>query len=102
LSAGKLTTYTDPYTALFRSITFASTVNADDAAVNNRTLTVTAAGGAVTFGDVVGGTQPLADLDVTAATINLNGGTYQIDDQGGKERKSTGLNAVTSEARMPT
>jgi hypothetical protein len=51
------------------NVNFAATIDADNAATQNRTLTVTAGAGTVTFGDLVGNNQPLADLDVTAATI---------------------------------
>ncbi|MBI2987483.1 MAG: hypothetical protein HYY45_12020, partial [Deltaproteobacteria bacterium] len=65
------------------SLSFTSTINADDATANNRTLTITAGTGTVTFGGIVGGTQPLADLDVTAATINLNSTGITVDDGAG-------------------
>ena len=67
------------------NVNFAGTVNADNAATQNRTLTVTAGTGAVTFGGVVGAgvNGALADLDVTAGTINLNAATFNVSDQGG-------------------
>ncbi|MBI2987481.1 MAG: hypothetical protein HYY45_12010 [Deltaproteobacteria bacterium] len=37
----------------------------------------------MTFGGIVGGTQALADLDVTAATINLNSTGVTVDDGAG-------------------
>ncbi|NDH07440.1 hypothetical protein EBX93_16230, partial [bacterium] len=55
------------------------TVNADDAAAYDRTLTVTSTG-TVTLGGSIGASQALADLDITASQINLDGASYQIND----------------------
>src|SRR5207302_1303497 len=70
--------------ALDNNVSFTGTINADDSTTQNRTLTVSTGTGSVTFSGSVGtaANGALADLDVTAATINLNGGAYQIDDQG--------------------
>ncbi len=48
------------------TVLFRQTVNADNAATQDRTLTIDAGGGTVAFFGNVGNTQPLADLDVTA------------------------------------
>ncbi|HEX2824854.1 MAG TPA: filamentous hemagglutinin N-terminal domain-containing protein [Burkholderiales bacterium] len=57
------------------NVTFASTVNADDSSTQDRTLTVNAGSGIVTFGGGVGAgsNAALADLDVNAGSIRLNG-----------------------------
>jgi hypothetical protein len=70
--------------------TAASTINADNAAANNRTLTITAGTGTVTFDGAIGSTQALADLDITAGTINLNNPTVTVNDQGGNTVTFTG------------
>jgi hypothetical protein len=56
-----------------RDITFSGAVSADNSAANSRQLVVNAGGANVTFNGVIGSTSTsvLADLDVTAATINL-------------------------------
>ena len=59
-------------------VSFTSTINADNATANNRTLTVAAGGGTVTLGGAVGDTQALADLDVTAGTTNVNAPTIRV------------------------
>jgi FG-GAP-like repeat len=64
-------------------VTFTGTVNADDAAANDWTLSVTADTGTISFQNSIGNTQALADLDVMAATINLTGPTIQVDDGAG-------------------
>ncbi|MFO0867305.1 MAG: hypothetical protein U0935_00010 [Pirellulales bacterium] len=78
-----LTIDTDGSGAADNGLTFTSTVNAFDSSASNVALTITADGGAVRFDGVVGGAAngSLADLDVTAATIRLNG-NVTIDDQG--------------------
>jgi len=65
------------------NIAFNGAVDADDALVNDRTLAVNAGTGNATFAGDVGATQALADLDVTAATINLDAAALTVDDQGG-------------------
>jgi Dockerin type I domain len=84
------------------SVTFAGTVNADNAVTNDRTLTVNAAGGTVTFGGNVGSTQALADLDVTATTINLNTATIQVEDQGGNTVTFTGAVVLGANVTVDT
>lgn len=75
------------------SVSFSSTLNADNAAGQNRTLTTDAGSSSVTFGGTVGGSQALADLDVTAATINVNG-NVTVDDQGGNTLNWNGAVAL--------
>jgi len=72
------------------NILFSDTINADNAAANNRTLTITAGTGSVTFEGAIGNTQALADLDVTAGTVNLNHPTVTVNDQGGNTVTFTG------------
>jgi hypothetical protein len=72
------------------NVTINGSINADNASANNRTLTVTTGTGTATFGSSIGTTQALADLDVTAATINLNGPIVRVDDQGGNTATFTG------------
>ena len=64
------------------SLSFSSTINADNAGTQNRLLTINTGSGSVTFGGAIGSSHALADLDVTAATINLNA-NVTADDQGG-------------------
>src|SRR5581483_9510791 len=69
------------------NISFAKTIDAD-AAANNRTLTVSAPAGTVTFSGNIGAAQALADLDVTAgpSTIVFNAAAPQsvnVSAQGG-------------------
>src|SRR6185436_584120 len=71
------------------SVSFTSTVDAD-AAANNRKLTITGGTGTATFGNNVGASQALAELDVTAATIALNGGSVDVTAQGGNTATFTG------------
>ncbi|MBI2987482.1 MAG: hypothetical protein HYY45_12015, partial [Deltaproteobacteria bacterium] len=78
------------------------TINADDATANDRTLTITAGTGTVTFGGNIGTTQALADLDVTAATINLAGATVQVDDQGGNTATFTGAVVLQNNVTIDT
>jgi hypothetical protein len=84
------------------NLSFVGTVNADNATANNRTLTVTAGSGATTFGGIVGGTQALADLDVTAATINLNTTGITVDDQGGNTVTLTGATVLGANVAIDT
>ncbi|MEQ8426956.1 MAG: filamentous hemagglutinin N-terminal domain-containing protein [Gammaproteobacteria bacterium] len=84
------------------NISFSSTINADDATANNRTLTVNASAGSAIFGGAIGVAQPLADFDVTAATINLNGGTVRVDDQGGNTSLLTGAVILGSNVTIDT
>lgn|GEM_PF-4754418 len=76
------------------NINFTSTINADNATLNNRALSANANGaggtGTVTFGGIVGGSQALADLDATGATIYLNAATFTINDAGGGTATFTG------------
>ena len=97
LGAASLTIDTDGTND--NNLTFTSTINADNIS-NNRTLTITAGTGTVTFGGNVGATAELADFDVTAATINLNAATFRVDDVGGQTVTLTGavvlgVNTVT-------
>ena len=57
-------------------MSFASTINAINNAASDRALTITAGTGIVTFGGNIGAgaNGALADLDVSAATINVNAG----------------------------
>jgi filamentous hemagglutinin family protein len=69
------------------NIAFGGTIDAD-AAANNRTLSVSAPAGTVTFSGNIGATQALADLDVVAGptTIVFNGAgtqTVNVSAQGG-------------------
>jgi len=84
------------------NVTINGSINADDASANNRTLTIESGSGTVTFGGAVGTTQALADLDVTAATINLNGSTLQIDDQGGNTATFTGAVVLGNNVAIDT
>ncbi|QDT63214.1 hypothetical protein [Calycomorphotria hydatis] len=63
------------------SISFTGAVNADDSSTQDRTLTVDAGTGTVTFGSTVGtgANGALADLDVTAGTTNF-GGNVTVND----------------------
>ena len=85
------------------SVAFNSTVDADNAAVNDRTLTIFGGTGSVTFAANVGATSsPLADLDVTAGTINLNASTYQVDDQGGNTATFNGAVVLGTSVTVDT
>ncbi|NBT90797.1 MAG: S-layer family protein, partial [Verrucomicrobia bacterium] len=84
------------------NINFTSTINADNAAAQNRTLAIAAGTGTTTFGGAVGTTQALADLDVTAATINFNGATVQVDDQGGNTVTLTGATVLGTNVSFDT
>lgn len=84
------------------NISFIGTINADDATANNRTLVANAGAGTATFGGAIGVAQPLADFDVTAATINLNGGTVRVDDQGGNTVQLTGAVRLGSNVNIDT
>src|SRR6185295_7332496 len=86
------------------SVSFTSAVRADDSSVNDRTLTITADGGTVTLGGNVGAgvNGSLADLDVTASTINLNGGTVRVDDQGGNTATLTGAVVLGANVTIDT
>ncbi len=83
-------------------VVFNGTINADNAAANNRTLTVNAGTGTVTFDGAIGNTQALADLDVTAATINLNSPTVTVDDQGGNTLTFTGAVVLGANVAIDT
>ena len=63
-------------------VSFSNSIDADDDTTADRTLTVNADTGTATFGGNIGALAggALADLDVTAGTINLNGGTIKVDD----------------------
>src|SRR5204863_147228 len=71
------------------ALTFSSTIDAD-AAANNRKLAIDTGDAAFTFSANVGASQALADLDVTAATINLNAATINVSEQGGNTVTFTG------------
>ena len=61
-------------------IQFTSTIDADEADANDRALFVTAGLGTATFGGDIGANVPLADLDVTADTINIESSEIFVDD----------------------
>jgi hypothetical protein len=74
----------DTFTSSGGSIVF-NDVDAD-AAANNRALIVNAPAGSATFSGNIGAAQPLADLDVTAASIVFSAGAPQsmnVNAQGG-------------------
>ena len=66
------------------NVTFNGSVNADNAATQNRTLTVTAGSGTVQFTSTLGATQALADFDATGALIRLGGNMTVNDGAGGQ------------------
>ena len=84
------------------NVNFAGTVNADNATTQNRTLTVTSGTGTATFGGILGATGALADLDVTAATINLNTTGMTVDDQGGNTVTFTGAAVLGANVAIDT
>ncbi len=86
------------------NVDITGTIDADDAVGRDRTLTVTAGTGTATFGGAIGtaANGALADLDVTAATINLNGGTVQVDDQGGNTVTFTGAVVLGADTAIDT
>jgi hypothetical protein len=84
------------------NVVFSGTINADNAAANNRTLTVTAGTGTVAFEGAIGNTQELADLDVTAAAIDLNSTLVKVDDQGGNTVTFTGPVVLTANVTIDT
>ncbi|MFM8251744.1 MAG: beta strand repeat-containing protein, partial [Planctomycetota bacterium] len=65
------------------AVTFQGSLNADDAANQNRSLTINSGTGAVTFLSI-GDTQALASLNVTAGSIRLNNATVKLNDAGGQ------------------
>ncbi len=65
------------------AVTFQGSLNADDAANQNRSLTINSGTGAVTFQNI-GDTQALASLNVTSGSIRLNGSTVMLNDAGGQ------------------
>src|SRR5207245_1599295 len=71
-------------------------------ATQNRTLTITAGTGTATFQGNVGTTQALADLDVTATTINLAGATVRVEDQGGNTATFTGAVVLQTDVTIDT
>jgi filamentous hemagglutinin family protein len=87
--------------AVDNNVNFTSTINADNATTQNRTLTVTAGTGTTTFGGIVGATQALADMDVSAGTINLNG-NITVDDQGGNTVIFTGATVLGANVAIDT
>ena len=62
-----------------RLVEFTSTVNADDATANNRTLTINSGSNFIFFDSHIGNLQPLADLDVTA-TVTAVVGNITVND----------------------
>jgi len=84
------------------NVNFAGTVNADNATTQNRTLTVTSGTGTATFGGILGATGALADLDVTAATINLNTTGITVNDQGGNTATFTGAAVLGANVTINT
>jgi filamentous hemagglutinin family protein len=87
--------------AVDNNVNFTSTINADNATTQNRTLTVTAGTGTATFGGIVGATQALADMDVSAGTINLNA-NVTVDDQGGNTVIFTGATVLGGNVAIDT
>jgi autotransporter-associated beta strand protein len=85
-------------------VTFSSSVNADNAATQNRKLTVNAGAGTVLFSGAIGtaGGGALADLDVTAGLIRLAGGSVQADDQGGNTVTFTGATRLDADTSIDT
>ncbi|MFO0905425.1 MAG: hypothetical protein U0939_20620 [Pirellulales bacterium] len=63
------------------NVTFNGAVDADDAINNARRLTIVAGSATATFAGDVGQSAALADLDVTAKTIQLAGGLLRVDDE---------------------
>jgi len=62
------------------NIAFGSTIDADNSAINNRTLTLTAGSGVVSLGGSIGATSALADLDVSGGSIGMAGSILKVDD----------------------
>ena len=62
------------------NITFGSTIDADNSASNNRTLTLTAGSGVVSLGGSIGATSALADFDVSGSSISMAGSILKVDD----------------------
>lgn len=87
--------------AVDNNVNFTSTINADNATTQDRTLTVTAGTGTTTFGGIVGATQALADMDVSAGTINLNA-NVTVDDQGGNTVNFTGATVLGGNVAIDT
>ena len=87
--------------AVDNNVNFTSTINADNATTQNRTLTVTAGTGTTTFGGIVGATQALADMDVSAGTINLNA-NVTVDNQGGNTVIFTGATVLGANVAIDT
>ncbi|WP_417746389.1 tail fiber protein [Rosistilla oblonga] len=78
------------------SLTITGTINADDATNRDRTLTVNAGEGTVSFGSTIGADQQLADLDVTASTIYL-GGNVTVNDGSAQTISLTGNVVLTGD-----
>ncbi|WP_417731668.1 DUF4347 domain-containing protein [Rosistilla oblonga] len=78
------------------SLTITGTINADDATNRDRTLTVNAGEGTVSFGSTIGADQQLADLDVTASTIYL-GGNVTVNDGTAQTISLTGNVVLTGD-----
>ncbi|MFM9116841.1 MAG: beta strand repeat-containing protein, partial [Planctomycetota bacterium] len=66
--------------AVDNHLLFQSTINADSTTANDRTLVINSGTASVTFNGDIGGSQGLADLDVTAAAININAAQVRVTD----------------------
>jgi len=94
LGADTVTITTDGTNDNNISFAGAGTVDADDAAAQNRALVILAGTGTVVFAGNIGASESLADFDVTATGgITFNGGTLRVDDSSGATATITG--AVT-------
>lgn len=62
------------------NIAFGSTIDADNSASNNRTLTLNAGSGVVSLGGSIGATSALADFDVSGSSISMAGSILKVDD----------------------
>jgi len=62
------------------NIVVGSTIDADNSASNNRTLTLNAGSGVVSLGGSIGATSSLADFDVSGTSISMAGTILKVDD----------------------
>ena len=62
------------------NIAFGSTIDADNSAINNRSLAISAGIGAVSLGGSIGSISALADLDVSGGSIAMAGSVLNVDD----------------------
>lgn len=65
------------------NISFGSTIDADNSAINNRSLAISAGIGAVSLGGSIGSISALADLDVSGVSIAMAGSVLNVDDGAG-------------------